>query len=64
MYDSEDSIKAFGRLQNKYIGNFNMGRSSSESFKVCLIFLKNDYFLVLWKYSVTQNIQLKLLSDF
>ena len=35
---SEDSIKSFGRLQNKFIGISKMGRSSSESFKGYLIF--------------------------
>ena len=35
---SESSIYVFGRLQKKFIENFNMGRNSAQSFKVCLVF--------------------------
>ena len=34
----QDSIEAFDRLQNKFLGNFNMERKPLKSFKVCLAF--------------------------
>ena len=35
---SEDSIEAYGRLQNKFIGNSSIGRNFLKSSKVCLAF--------------------------
>ena len=37
---SESSIYAFGRLQIKFIGNSNVERKSSQSFKTSLVFLE------------------------
>ena len=48
-HDSEHSIKAFGRLQTNFIGNFKMARSClSESFKVCLNF-PEKWFCIYWE---------------
>ena len=33
LYGSEDSIQAFDRLQNKFIGNFNVERALVKGFK-------------------------------
>ena len=43
-----NSIKVFGRLRNKFIGNFDMGRSSWESFKAWLIF-SGKWFYIYWE---------------
>ena len=40
---SEDSIYAFSRFRNKFIGKSNIRRKFSRSFNVCLAFLKKRF---------------------
>ena len=68
----EDSIKAFDRLENKYIENSDMERKFLERFKHFLSFPEewfcihrpNLLFLTFYQYSVTQKIRAWLLVGF
>ena len=65
-------VLRLGRLHDNFIGIFKMGRSSSESLKVCLIFPgkcfvfmeKIWYFQALYQYSIVQVIRFTLSQEF